>query len=76
MTGIEPASSAWKAGVLPLNYTHNACVLDKTYWVMQHPYLLAFSATALRTGGRTRTYDDLLVRQGPWPLDDARLNLH
>ena len=25
MTGIEPASSAWEADVLPLNYTRVSC---------------------------------------------------
>jgi hypothetical protein len=25
VAGIEPASSAWKAEVLPLNYTRGAC---------------------------------------------------
>ena len=33
MTGIEPASSAWKAGVLPLNYIRLRCVLDTSYTI-------------------------------------------
>ena len=28
MTGIEPASPAWEAGVLPMNYI---CLSDKKY---------------------------------------------
>ena len=36
VAGIEPAPSAWKAEVLPLNYTRNSNTqlnLETAYWV-------------------------------------------
>ena len=49
--GIEPTTSAWKAEVLPLNYTrvHNAFSLDLPIFIGR--------------SGRIRTCDPLLPRQ-------------
>ena len=33
MTGIEPASPAWEAGVLPMNYICN-CRCDEDYYTL------------------------------------------
>jgi hypothetical protein len=60
VTGIEPASSAWKAGVLPLNYTRLLCVLDTSYILTDGMPSLQLH---LRTQYRTRTDNLLLVRQ-------------
>jgi hypothetical protein len=54
MTGIEPARSAWKADVLPLNYTRLLCVLDTSYILSD---CIPSLQLHLRTGGRTRTCD-------------------
>ena len=49
--GIEPTTSAWKAEVLPLNYTrvHNAFLIDLPIFIGR--------------SGRIRTCDPLLPRQ-------------
>ena len=39
--GIEPTQPAWKAGVLPLNYTrvtHNACIFYQKYLVLSNDF--------------------------------------
>ena len=47
VAGIEPASSAWKAEVLPLNYTRQACryrsisVVPRSIWLLPLSILLA-----------------------------------
>src|ERR1700684_3307736 len=55
VVGIEPTSSAWKAEVLPLNYTR----LVDDAWVTQFP--LRYCRYRIRPlrggGGRIRTYE-------------------
>ena len=31
MTGVEPASPAWEAGVLPMNYICISCIIAHSY---------------------------------------------
>ena len=51
--GIEPTSSAWKAEVLPLNYTRSCCLPEAKNYLnyVRTPPDLAVLQT--RTGGRT-----------------------
>ena len=35
MTGIEPASPAWEAGVLPMNYICTTLILYHVFWKIQ-----------------------------------------
>ena len=48
--GIEPSQPAWKAGVLPLNYTRNIPKLSHSY--------VAQNFIELGGGGRIRTFED------------------
>jgi hypothetical protein len=34
--GIEPTYPAWKAGVLPLNYTRVSCVISDTNYILSY----------------------------------------
>src|SRR5215467_10940813 len=47
-TGIEPASSAWKAGVLPLNYSR--LMLQRTHSAL-HNLLISPAQLSKRAGG-------------------------
>merc|ERR1712093_702781 len=48
--GIEPSQPAWKAGVLPLNYTRNNPNLPYSF--------VAQNFIELGGGGRIRTFED------------------
>ena len=50
MKGIEPSRPAWKAGVLPLNYTRNIPNLSHSY--------IYQNFIELGGGGRIRTFED------------------
>ena len=50
MKGIEPSQPAWKAGVLPLNYTRNIPNVSHSYIVQNF--------IELGGGGRIRTFED------------------
>ena len=53
--GIEPTSSAWKAEVLPLNYTRSAALalVTRSAAGLRHPHHSAGG------GGRIRTYEGM-----------------
>ena len=80
--GIEPSRPAWKAGVLPLNYTRNIPNLSHSFAAQN---FIDFGG-----GGRIRTFEDrsqrvyspphltalvpLLNRRGSVPLFNKALN--
>ncbi len=40
VTGIEPATSAWEAGILPLNYTRISQMLVYAYFISDSSFYL------------------------------------
>ena len=52
--GIEPTSSAWKAEVLPLNYTRAD---RRPHLPARAPAQIRFTLTASGGGGRIRTFE-------------------
>jgi hypothetical protein len=56
--GIEPTLSAWKAEILPLNYTRSTYILHQL-----HKAAIASALyTTLGGGGRIRTFEGRAVR--------------
>jgi hypothetical protein len=47
MTGIEPASPAWEAGVLPMNYICTTLILYHVFWKIQVYFLIFVKFSAL-----------------------------
>ena len=73
LTGIEPVSPAWKAGVLPLNYSGGLPGVDHhtrrcpsfraVWWKRREKKSRGAERSPRGAGGRTRTPDLLITNQ-------------
>ena len=57
VVGIEPTSSAWKAEVLPLNYTRKNYLMGEPAGFIRYCRYTSLNATVSGGGGRIRTYE-------------------